>query len=186
MIRPTAVPFNIVTLGTYQLTGDLSFPSVIGTAAINILGGLTGPIVLDLEGFTISGDVTPGSFAIVIGAAPVSSPITIKNGTIQNFVYGVYGNNLSKLTINKVNFLINILRPFAPSSPTGVLFQNVNSSTISNCVFTNETVGIQDTNTAGGNRYVNDSFVFNETPLEISLNLQRPSFLVKDCEFAAP
>jgi hypothetical protein len=52
MIRPTAVPFNIVTLGTYQLTGDLSFPSVIGTAAINILGGLTGPIVLDLEGFT--------------------------------------------------------------------------------------------------------------------------------------
>jgi hypothetical protein len=52
MIRPTAVPFNIVTLGTYQLTGDLSFPSVIGTAAINILGGLTGPIVLDLEEFT--------------------------------------------------------------------------------------------------------------------------------------
>jgi hypothetical protein len=183
----TALPFNIVTPGTYRLTGDLSFPSVIGTPAISVLGGLPGPVVVDLNGFAIGGDVTPGSFCIVIGSSPVSSPITITNGTIRNFVYGVYANNLSSLTINKVNFLINILRPFAPSSPTGICFQNVNSSAVSNSVFTNEIVGVQDTNSGGGNRYLNDSFVFNVTPLEVSLNdLQKPSVLIKNYEFAAP
>jgi hypothetical protein len=187
----TALPFNIATPGTYQLTGDLSFPSVVGTPAISISGGLPGPVVLDLNGFAIMGDVTPGSYCIIVGGAPVSSPITIKNGTIQNFNYGIYANNLTNLTVNKIYFMINILRPFAQSSPTGIEFQTVSSSTISNCVFTNyyynAAIAISDTNSNGGNRYSNDSFVDVVTPLAISIaQSPKPSFLIKDCKFDAP
>ena len=107
------LPFAIVTPGTYELIKDLSFPSST-IPAITIQAGLPGPVVLDLRGFTMSGDVTPGSDCIDITAAPVSSPITIQNGTIQSFVVGVNtnlgftGNNLTNVTINKVNFVINI------------------------------------------------------------------------------
>ena len=186
----TALPFNIATPGTYELTGDLSFPSVVGTPAISISGGLPGPVVIDLNGFAIMGGLTPGSYCIIVGGAPVSSPITIKNGTIQNFNYGIDANNLTNLTVNKINFLINILRPFAQSSPMGVEFQNVSASIISNCVFTNyyynEAVGISDTNSNGGNRYSNDSFVDVQTPLAISITeFPKPNFLIKDAQFDA-
>jgi hypothetical protein len=189
----TALPFVITSPGTYVLTGDLNFPSV-PLPAITIQAGLPGPVVLDLGGFTISGDVTPGGDCIDITAAtPVSSPITIQNGTIRSFVVGVnanvgfIGNNLSNVTINKVTFFRNILRPLAYSLPIGVQFQNVNSSTISNCVFRNVVTGIQDINTGGGNRYLNDTFIENLTPLQIVLDEQfRPSLLIKKCEFSAP
>jgi hypothetical protein len=82
------LPFTIATPGTYVLTSDLSFPSQV-TQAIFIQGGLQGPVVLDLKGFAIRGDVTPGSLGIYIGPASVSSnSITIKNGTLQTLILG--------------------------------------------------------------------------------------------------
>lgn len=188
------MPSVISTPGTYVLTGDLNFPSRTAPA-ITIQAGLPGPVVLDLNGFTISGDVTPGGDCIdILAATPTSNPITIKNGTIKNFVVGLNtnigfrGNNLTNLTINKVTFLRNILRPFAPSSPVGVLFQNVNSSTISNCTFDKEIFGIKDLNSSGGNQYINDSFLAIEvTPLQISANpLQPLSLKIKNDEFSPP
>jgi hypothetical protein len=65
------------------------------------------------------------------------SPITVRNGTISNFGFGVWAENIGKgviaflsdITVN--NIVFHTAQNSAQDS-TGVLFNFVNSSTISN------------------------------------------------------
>ena len=64
---------------------------------------------------------------------------------------------LSDITINNMNIAIG----HSLSNATGVLFDSVASSAVSNCNFRGGNQGIFDTASPGGNRYINDSFLTN-------------------------
>jgi hypothetical protein len=124
--------------------------------------------VVDLKGFTITG---PGSnsFGVTIGSisSGVSNayPITVRNGTITNFEYGVSAitqTPLSDITVNKIVF--DVIST-GTAVGYGINFFSVNSSTINNCTFNDATYGIADYGSVGGNRYDNITFVRNVYPL---------------------
>jgi hypothetical protein len=85
-------------------------------------------------------------------------PITVRNGTISNFGFGVWAENvgqgviayLSDITVS--NIVFNTAQNSAEDS-TGVDFDFVNSSTISNCSFNVGDWGIRDLQSQGGNSY---------------------------------
>jgi hypothetical protein len=52
-IKISSLPFAITAPGTYVLTGNLTSPSA--SDAITIDASVTGPVVVDLKGFTLTG-----------------------------------------------------------------------------------------------------------------------------------
>jgi len=197
-IKISALPFNITAPGTYVLTGNLtcsllrsgSGPSL---GAINISTAAAGPVVVDLNGFTITG---PGSnsFAVTIGVLTTEGntyPITIKNGTISNFEYALTGigtapkqNNLSDIIANNIVFDVT-------STPTavgyGINFVYVNSSSISNCTINGATVGIADSASVTGNSY--NGITFLNTPFPLNVEQQsapNSPFVLDHCLFSVP
>ena len=189
-VQITSLPFAIVAPGTYVVTGNLSSSETQNIAAITISTALSGPVILDLSGFTLTGNAG-ASVGIGIGifagtSAPNAYPITIRNGTLTNFAFGVWadvnGGITSDITIS--NLAINI-GASGPVSPAGVLFSSVQNSTISNCSFQDGSNGIEDALSPGGNRYLNCTFK-NTNPLFVtSQNGGVPSRLDR-CVFAAP
>jgi hypothetical protein len=186
----STLPFNITAPGTYVLTGNLT-SSLLRSGnwpclgAINISTAVAGPVVVDLKGFTITG---PGSnsFAVTIGALTTQGntyPITIKNGIISNFEYGITAStsnppSLSKITVNNIAFNVTST---GTAVGYGVNFLGVNSSTVSNCTFNGATYGIADYGSVGGNRYNGITFLNTIYPF-----LVEGSPLVLDsCEFSA-
>jgi hypothetical protein len=145
------LPFTITAPGTYVLTGNWNFASQnsIGPAII-ISAAVTGPVVLDLKGFTMIGIVD--AVAVLIGqtssAVPNTYPITIRNGTFQNFGLGIttYGTTVwTDITVNNMVF-----NNVSGQGSRGVVFANAQSSTISNCTFNGCDTGIFDTLSHGG------------------------------------
>jgi hypothetical protein len=72
-------------------------------AAITIATSISGPVILDLKGFTLTGSAG-NTLGVGIGTfvgtnAPNTNPITIRNGTIKNFGFGVCGGNPKRLPI---------------------------------------------------------------------------------------
>jgi hypothetical protein len=116
-----------------------------------------------------------------------TSPITIRNGTLANFAFGVWAEAagqfpvLSDITVN--NMTINL--GHSQSAGTGVLFSAVISSTISNCSFHGGSYGIEDTASGGGNRYINDTFVSTNPLFVTSQNYGIPTVL-NHCQFDGP
>ena len=55
----SALPFNITSPGTYVLVSDLNYTAQTG-AAITILPNLSGPVILNLRGHTLTGSVILG------------------------------------------------------------------------------------------------------------------------------
>jgi parallel beta-helix repeat protein len=169
-IQIKSLPFLPITApGTYVLVSDLTYTAQSG-AAITILPNLSGPVVINLNGHTLTGTASipltnNSSIGVFIdGNGPSHSTITIENGTITHFNSGVFadsenasgvvGNALSCIDINHIAF------SFALSIGGGVdvVFANdVVSSTIRNCTFTESDVGIQS-QSAGGNRFTNNTF----------------------------
>jgi hypothetical protein len=156
-IQITYLPFNITAPGKYVLTSNLSYtaqytpttdnpgPRGLGyTPAIIISSDLNGPVILDLQGHSLSGPgYTTYSLAIAVGAFSGTQggffPITIKNGTIQKFGTGIYacpGDSVSPtvsrdivgLEIDKMNFMLLW-------NSGAVHFQNVDSSSVKSCNF---------------------------------------------------
>jgi parallel beta-helix repeat protein len=81
----TSLPYIITVPGVYCLTGDL-FPSMSSGYAIDIQAPV---VVIDLNGHRLGGgNAGPGTQAIGIHALN-QKDITIKNGTIRGFQYGV-------------------------------------------------------------------------------------------------
>jgi hypothetical protein len=151
-IQISALPFNIVAPGTYVVTANLN-----GSQGGIAITSQTGPVVVDLRGHTITGPGGDSGIGILVGPSSTNaSSITVRNGTVQNFGNGVavqaLGNAyLSNVYVEKITFT-NI-------PVECVLFQHVNSSTISGCIFNGTTqYGILDANSQGGNRYSNNTF----------------------------
>jgi hypothetical protein len=191
-IKITSLPFAITAPGTYVLTGNLTSPSA--SNAITIDASVTGPVVLDLKGFTLTGTgelstaVFIGDFS---GSAAVSNafPITVRNGKISNFGFGVWAENvgqvvayLTDITVNKIVFYT---AQNSGQNSAGVLFNFVNSSTISNCSFSGGDFGIEDVQSQGDNTYNNDTFFGMGQALVVS-PANSTLLGVSHCAFAAP
>jgi hypothetical protein len=196
-IKISSLPFNISVPGTYVLTGDLTYTPGVSPSAITIFtAGLGGPVVVDLKGFTITGPVSFG-YGVLIGENKIfrAYPITIRNGTIKNFQYGVFAANQGDVTINKLSFFLS---PSLSTSVAGVNFGGVDSSRINNCTFnvtgpiSGPNYGIWDRGSGGGNSYNNNTFLNVEFPLlvvgqnPLLVEGQNQSTLTLDhCTFAA-
>ena len=184
-IKIASLPFFITTPGTYVLTGNMN-SSASGTnpAAINISPSVSGPVVVDLKGFTITGSAGFGlcvNIGIGFPAQSNAFPITIRNGTISNFSFGVWAESsqgvsafLSDITVS--NLTINLSQNSADTS-AGILWNFVNNSTISNCRITGGDWSVEDMQSQGGNTYSNvtafgsDGFWIdpaNSTPLTVN------------------
>jgi hypothetical protein len=141
----TAVPFAITAPGAYVLSSNLT--SFASQPAITIDSPTAGQIILDLGGFTLQFNPNFGSgySGIAIQSNSTSSNITIRNGTVQHFGVGVDVNPLatgflSNIHINNITFTGDI--------PAGVQFHQVNSSSVTNCTFTQcSFYGIRDLDT---------------------------------------
>jgi hypothetical protein len=189
-IKITSLPFNIAAPGTYVLTGDLTYTPGASPSAITIFTAhLGGSVIVDLKGFTITGPVSFG-YGVYIGENKIATayPITIRNGTIKNFQYGVWAGGQGDVTINK---LIFFLSPSLDTYVTGIAFESVNSSAIHNCTFdvdgpTNGTTyGIEDHTSAGGNSYNNNAFLNVEFPI-LAEGRDQGTLTLDHCIFAAP
>lgn len=128
----------------------------------------------------------------VSGNGPSVSSITIENGAISSFGIGVWAqpsngggtgqsaSNLSSIDVTNLVFSF-ILNP--AGNGACVLFDGVNSSSVSNCTFSSSHYGIEDDLSAGGNRYNNDRFT-NLNPLSIFGTVN--TAVLEHCQFAPP
>jgi hypothetical protein len=148
-------------------------------------------VVLDLKGHTLTGG---GSYSIAVGigsfagsSQPNTHSITIENGSLQNFGFGVWaeiaGVYLSQIEVNSIAFHIS---QTLNNASAGVIFSQVDSSTISNCSFFSADTGIEDNLSQGGNSYSNNTFVGTGEMLTIGgQNNGVPSTLA-NCHFSGP
>jgi hypothetical protein len=177
----SSLPFTITAPGTYVLTGNLQTNS--SQSAINIANNIQGPVVLDLNGFSLTAPNADGE-AIVIeayyGSIPTNTyPITIKNGTISGGLSANPENRpfpSTEITVDNVTFV-----------GLGLWFFQTSYSTVKNCTF--QTGGIADYNSPGGNRYLNLTFIntVGQALFVGGSSGRAPSVLtLEDCEFANP
>jgi hypothetical protein len=167
-ITITSLPFTISAPGKYVLQSNLSYPGSNNStaAAISINNGAAGPVILDMKGFTITGlSSNHNSIGISIGPDPGQSPITIRNGSLVSFQYGVLTfsfqqEGLRNITVNNMIFNLDPATPGAYEE-VGVMFSAVQDSTVSNCSFSNGLYGIEDFGSPGGNVYSNDYFAIS-------------------------
>lgn len=183
------LPFPITEPGTYVVTKNLSFSATTNLAAITISTAIQGPVIVDLKGFTLTGaagnsvGVGIGSFAGT-QSIPNTSPITVRNGALTNFGFGVWAENGAVLSsIDLQNVAIHIGGTSGVNNVC-VLFSQVELSTISNCSFTGGSIGIQDAQSPGGNIYANDTFT-NVNPLFVTGQNGGVSSVLNRCAFQA-
>jgi hypothetical protein len=189
-IKISSLPFSITAPGTYVLTANLSFPSQ-QNAAITIATSIPGPVVLDLKGHTLTGG---GSYSIGVGIGVFagstvanSSSITIENGKLQNFGFGVWaeiaGVYLTNVEVNNIAFSIS---QTPNNASAGVLLSQVNTSTISNCTFSAADTGIEDNQSRGGNIYTNNSFIGTGECLSVIGQNNGVPTILQNCRFGGP
>jgi hypothetical protein len=159
------LPYPITAPGTYVLTGNLTLTSG-NLGGINVLTNVSGPVVIDLKGYTITGPGTPSSGVLLSDTGSINTyPITIRNGTISHCTSGIYVGERTDVTINNIAF-IEPADLSTGANIIGVDLERSNSSTVSNCTFivpvadTGLTAfGIIDSESTGGDSYNNDTFV---------------------------
>jgi hypothetical protein len=189
-IKISSLPFNITAPGTYVLAADLSYPSQ-QNAAITIATSIQGPVVLDLKGHTLTGG---GGYSIAVGIGTFagstqanSRSITVQNGTVQNFGFGVWaeiaGVYLTDIEVNSIAFHIS---QTPNNASAGVIFSQVDSSTITNCSFFSADTGIEDNQSAGGNAYTNNSFVGTGDSLTVGGQNNGVPTILAHCRFGQP
>jgi hypothetical protein len=173
------LPYSITTPGTYVLKGNLSY-SVFSTdtkfPAILIHNDVKGAVVLDLNGFTITGpaELSSGavSYGILIGAdngneqpAPNAFPITVRNGSLTNFTFGVDASQLGLTHITLDHLTVS--HPALLIGQTTGLYLSATASTVSDCNLLSYGFGINITGSALGvanNTYKNNTFTQVTSP----------------------
>jgi hypothetical protein len=191
-IKISSLPFAITAPGTYVVTGNLTFPATTTVAAITISTDIQGPVIVDLKGFTLTG-AAGDSIGVGIGLfagtnGPNSYPITVRNGLLVNFGFGVWAEGLSFALMSDitVNNLVIHLGPTGQSgNGAGVLFASAVSSTVSNCTFSGGTYGKEDTASFGGNNYSNDTFI-GTNPLFVTAHNNGGPQVINHCQFGGP
>jgi hypothetical protein len=191
-IKITSLPFAITAPGTYVITGNLNFQTTTNVAAITISTAIQGPVIVDLKGFTLTGGAGD-SIGVGIGVfagtnGPNSYPITVRNGSLTNFGFGVWAEAgsfalMSDITVN--NLVIHLGPTGQSGNGAGVLFSAAVSSTVSNCSFSGGTYGIEDTASPGGNNYSNDTFI-GVNPLFVTTQNGGIPQVINHCQFGGP
>jgi len=136
-------PVTISQPGSYEISGNLTVPN--GVHGIEITAS---NVALNLNGFTIAGPpgITlppetvpplPRSRAISVLAA---SNVTILNGTVTQTIDGIVFTGIANGHVERIRAINNVLR--------GILL--LGNGTISDCVASNNQVGIQVAPTAQG------------------------------------
>jgi hypothetical protein len=189
-IKISSLPFAITAPGTYVVTANLSSSASTNVAAITISTAIQGPVLVDLKGFTLTGangdsvGVGIGSFAGT-QSIPNTYPITVRNGTLRSFAFGIWAENnavLSSIDLQNVEIFTG---GSSGVNSAGVIFSQVQLSTISNCSFYAGANGIDDYQSPGGNLYTNDSFT-NVNPLFVSGQNGGVTSVINRCAFQAP
>ena len=118
---------------------------------------VSGPIILDLKGHTITGaGESYNSNAVNIsGTSTNVYTITVQNGTITGFAYGVSTGNSkgSELVAIKLSNLSISAAGVSVPTTAGFYIAFTANSTINDCAISNSVYGIYDFDSAGGNTY---------------------------------
>ena len=91
----SSLPFTINASGKYCLSGDLSYSANAGSAIVISAGN----VLLDLQGYTISGG---GTVASAIGTSGNHRSITVRNGTVKGFRDAIRLGSISDTTSDSV------------------------------------------------------------------------------------
>jgi len=152
-ISISSLPFNITAPGTYVVTGNLSYTGS-QNAAIAIPVSLSGPVIVDLGGFTLTGgggtSTGVGIGAGFTGGSFVSNayPITVRNGTLQGFAFGVWAESNAPTavltSITESDLSITLAQPPAGNSTCVIFGGYVQNSLVRDCTFNHATYGIED------------------------------------------
>ena len=194
-ITISALPYTITAPGTYILASNLSFTVAAGTTsatpAIKIATNILGQVVLDFRGHTITsngnGSVGVGIGVFVTRGVANVHPITVGNGTLQNFSFGVWAESgsttvfLSNITVHDMT--INILEQ-SKLLNAGIFYDIVNNSIVRNCTITHSNVGIEDDLSAGGNKYLNITFHSVGETLSCAGDQNGINAVLEACEYA--
>jgi hypothetical protein len=152
----TTVPFTITTSGNYYLPANLTSAFPAG-AAITVLAS---QVVLDLNGRTLSSSA--GTSLANIGVLVANQQdVTIQNGDIDNFAYGVFlSPNSTDANIKNVvdNIRFN-------NDGTGVISVSGQSNWVKNCIIDGGDIGIYFFADIGGSRATNN-ILENQKALE--------------------
>jgi len=163
----SSLPRNIVAPGTYALTANLNYPAGQTIPAIVIANNLTGAVVVDLKGFTITsgGD----GFGVSIGyydvAATNAFPITIRNGTLTNFLVGIDASQGGHAGLTNITLDHLTITHFLVYGLTAISFPTT-ASTVSYCNFSRYEVGISfnGTGSTANNSYKDNTFALVDSP----------------------
>lgn len=113
----TSLPYTITTSGEYELKNNLTANGTNG------IGVNASNVSINLAGYTITGVQTSGQTGISV--FPNQNNVSIQNGTITGFLYGVVFESGSGLELKNVQ-LFGI-------SATGVYLAGDNNCLIENC-----------------------------------------------------
>jgi hypothetical protein len=192
IITSDKLPFTISAPGTYVLTSNLTTAS----NAIVVNAPIAGPVIIDLKGFSITGPGPSVAGAIIYysGFFNISPPITVRNGTISNFLVGLSVENQNNVTVgNQTNVTVNKIVFNEPPSTTqqvGVELTRNSSTIIENCTFScgsnpgSASNGIIDFESVGDS-YNNNTFIKINIPLFVQNPDQATTTLAR-CQFALP
>jgi hypothetical protein len=189
----SSVPFHITGPGTYELVGNLTC-STPNVAAITI-GNITGPVILDFKGFTLTGlgqalypSLVQNGPGIVIDGG-YNSPgnanpnsVIVRNGTITQFTGEIQASYLGNLSIRNMK-LYGIPPNDGAGSDIAIALTFVTNALVSDSTLIDE-IGIIDTASNGGNRYEN-LLISAHTPLQVN-SFEVNDMTIEHCEFAPP
>jgi hypothetical protein len=185
-----SLPYTISAPGTYVITSNMTAPiTPYGVGAINVATAVPGPVIVDLQGFAITGPGPWQSGGVTVGILIGSDtsgvtnpyPITIRNGTLSNYGLEIETTNantlntilsLSNITISNIVFSLPATVP-GIGEVAGIWLNKTNSSIFNNCTFSfngvtpGSTAGIVDIFSTGGNSYNNDTFVNIAIPIVV-------------------
>lgn len=82
----TSLPYTITSPGNYELPGNMSCAGTAISIACN-------DVSIDLKGYTITGPYQPGANCYGIAAFNYDR-ITVRNGSLRGFMYGIYLSDL--------------------------------------------------------------------------------------------
>jgi hypothetical protein len=188
LIQISTLPFTISAPGTYVFTRDLSWFDPSGqVAAITIqspaANGFAGPVILDLNGHTLTGEPQgvvgfETGIAVVQSGLPTAFTITVTNGTIANYAYGVGARSPVRRAFASSIYLNNLS---ISGTGTCISLGFVESSVISNCQFISSGTAISAADCGAGNHFINNRFTGVFTDLNI---IEQAYGVMTDCSWA--
>jgi hypothetical protein len=164
----STVPVTITKPGYYYLVGNIFFtlPTITSpSAAITV--NATGPVVIDMRGFTLQGQTRyhfPTNDVFPTGIMIHSNNVAVINGTIEGFWNGVIASSSTTYPTTYLTGMDLEGLTFAGTDNDGSAFSYVNNSIVRNCSYVNNYAGIDDSGSMTGNTYINDKVVGSQNP----------------------